>query len=144
MPRWGPWGVLPGSHKATLYDQYDEAGHWTGALRDNDVDELNLEDVTWLQGPAGSVTVHNCCMVHGSRPNCSSRVRPLLLQTYSAGTSYPVSGIGANGVAGKHSGQVIGAKPSQDLVIEGRHIHGAPDWSRSGPPTIFGSQQNET
>ena len=140
----GPMGVLPGSQKATLYDQYDEAGYWTGALRDSDVNELNLEDVTWLQGPAGSVTVHNCCMVHGSRPNCSSRVRPLLLQTYSAGTSYPVSGIGANGVAGKHSGQVIGAEPSQDLVIEGRHIHGAPDWARSGPPTIFGSQQNET
>ena len=139
----GPMGVLPGSHKGALYNQYDQQGHWAGAMRDSDVEGLDLSSVAWLKGPAGSVTVHNCCMVHGSRPNLSQRVRPLLLQTYSAGTSYPVAGIGANGVAGKQSGQVIGATASQELTIDGRHMHGAPDWSRRGPPTIFGSQQQE-
>ena len=82
-------------------------------------------------------------MVHGSLPNRSSRARPLLLQTYSAVDSYPVAGIGANGIAGRHSGTVIGGTASQMLEVDGRTMHGAPDWSRKGPPTIFGSQQND-
>ena len=94
-------------------------------------------------GPAGSVTVHNCCMVHGSVPNNSPRPRPLLLQTYSAVGSYPISGIGANGVTGRNSGLVIGGEPTQVIEVDGRRMHGAPDWSRKGAPTIFGSQQGD-
>jgi ectoine hydroxylase-related dioxygenase (phytanoyl-CoA dioxygenase family) len=139
----GPMGVLPGSHLGRLYDQYGPDGGWAGALRDDDVASLGLDAMVWLQGPAGSVTVHNCCMVHGSLPNRSARARPLLLQTYSAVDSYPVAGIGANGVSGRHSGTVIGGPASQMLEVDGRSMRGAPDWSRKGPPTIFGSQQNE-
>ena len=65
----GPMGVLPGSHTGTLYDLYNTDGSWGGALRDPDVATLDIDAMVWLQGPAGSVTVHNCCMVHGSMPN---------------------------------------------------------------------------
>ena len=139
----GPMGVLPGSHTGRLYDMYADDGSWAGAIRDDEAAALDLDAMAWLQGPAGSVTVHNCCMVHGSRPNNSSRARPLLLQTYSAVDSYPVAGIGANGVAGRTSGVVIGGESPQRLEIDGRAMHGAPDWSRKGPPTIFGSQQKD-
>lgn len=88
-----------------------------------------------------SVTVHNCCMVHGSLPNESPRSRPLLLQTYSAVDSYPVAGMGANGVTGRTSGVIIGGSATQLLEVDGRQLRGAPDWSAKGPPTIFGSQQ---
>jgi len=137
----GPMGVLPASHLGQLYDMYDIEGNWAGAMNDADVEALDLDAMVWLRGPAGSVTVHNCCMVHGSLPNNSSRARPLLLQTYSAADSYPIAGIGANGVAGRHSGTVIGGHAAQLLEVDGRTMHGAPDWSRKGPPTIFGSQQ---
>lgn len=140
----GPMGVLPGSHMGTLYNQYDTDGNWAGAMRPEDVEKIDLDSMVWLKGPAGSVTVHNCCMIHGSAPNLSSRARPLLLQTYSAADSYPVSGIGANGSLGQFGGQVIGNQASQQLTIEGRTMQGAPDWSRKGTPTIFGSQQKET
>ncbi len=139
----GPMGVLPGSHTGRLYDMYADDGSWAGAICDDEAAELDLDAMAWLQGPAGSVTVHNCCIVHGSRPNESSRARPLLLQTYSAVDSYPVAGIGANGVAGRTSGVVIGGESPQHLEIDGRVMHGAPDWSRKGPPTIFGSQQKD-
>lgn len=139
----GPMGVLPGSHTGKLYDLYGKDGSWAGAIDDDESGELDLDRMVWLGGPAGSVTVHNCCMVHGSMPNQSPRARPLLLQTYSALDSYPVAGIGANGVAGRSSGTVIGGAPSQLLEIDGRVMHGAPDWSRKGPPTIFGSQQKD-
>lgn len=139
----GPMGVLPGSHTGELYDLYGADGSWAGALDDHDVAGLDLSKMAWLKGPAGSVTVHNCCMVHGSMPNDSSRARPLLLQTYSAVDSYPVGGIGANGVTGRSSGTVVGGQSEQMLEIGGRKMHGAPDWSRKGPPTIFGSQQKD-
>ncbi len=139
----GPMGVLPGSHTGRLYDLYDADGSWAGAIADDDVAAIDMSAMVWLKGPAGSVTVHNCCTVHGSLPNGSRRARPLLLQTYSAVESYPVAGIGANGVTGRAGGTVIGGQATQRLEVEGRRLHGAPDWSKKGPPTIFGSQQKE-
>lgn len=141
----GPMGVMAGSHTGPLYDQYDEAGNWAGAMRPADIAAaVDLSRVSWLQGPAGSVTIHNCCIVHGSVPNASPRPRPLLLQTYSAAGSFPIAGIGANGVTGRHGGTVIGGPSPQLLSVAGRTIHGAPDWSRrGGAPTIFGSQQRD-
>jgi ectoine hydroxylase len=147
----GPMGVLPGSHDGPLYDLYDRRGAWTGAMRTEDTESLGLEpphdaapaaELVWLRGPAGSVTVHNCCMVHGSRPNRSDRGRPLLLQTYSAVDSYPIAHIGANGVTGRVSGAIIGGPSPQTITVDGRVLHGAPDWSAGGPPTIFGSQRD--
>lgn len=140
----GPMGVLPGSHRGPLYDMYGADGEWAGSLDDNDAAGLDLSAMAWLKGPAGSVTVHNCCMIHGSLPNNSVRPRPLLLQTYSAIDSYPVAGIGANGLTGRNGGTIVGGPAPQQLEIEGRTMHGAPDWSkRGGPPTIFGSQQGD-
>ncbi|MEC8922913.1 MAG: phytanoyl-CoA dioxygenase family protein [Actinomycetota bacterium] len=139
----GPMGVLPGSHVGRLYDQYESGGLWNGALSDSDAESLDLSKVVWLSGSAGSVTVHNCCTVHGSAPNNSTRPRPLLLQTYSRVDSYPVAHIGANGVTGPLSGTVIGGQSSQRIVVQGREVVGAPDWSRGGAPTIFGSQQQD-
>lgn len=139
----GPMGVLPGSHTGELFNLYGTDGSWAGAINDDDLARIDLAKMAWLQGPAGSVTIHNCCMVHGSLPNNSSRARPLLLQTYSAIDSYPVAGIGANGVAGRSSGTIVGGQSPQTLTIDGRSMHGAPDWSRKGPPTIFGSQQKD-
>jgi ectoine hydroxylase len=139
----GPMGVLPGSHHGKLYNLYREDGSWGGAMNDSDIQALNLDDMRWLDGPAGSVTVHNCCLVHGSVANSSPRPRPLLLQTYSRADSYPILGIGANGVTGKRSGVVIGGTAQQSVTVDGREIPGAPDWSQRGAPTIFGSQHDK-
>mgnify|MGYP001015868548 CR=1 FL=1 len=139
----GPMGVLPGSHKGQLYDQYESNGNWVGSMRATDVANLDLDQMVWLTGCAGSVTVHNCCMIHGSVPNDSTKPRPLLLQTYSRADSYPIAHIGANGVTGALSGAVVGGTSQQCVTVEGRQILGAPDWSRSGAPTIFGSQHDK-
>ena len=105
-----PMGVLPGSHRGPLFDQYAPDGAWAGSMADADVAALELDRVVYLGGPAGSVTVHNCCMIHGSLPNNSPRPRPLLLQTYSAVDSYPISHIGANGVLGSSGGSCQGGQ----------------------------------
>ena len=134
----GPMGIVPGSHHGELFDLYGDDGKWTGSIREDDLPRVALDSVDWLQGAAGSVTVHNCGSVHGSTPNNSGRVRPLLLQTYSAASSYPLLGVGATGRTGRHAGQLVGEGDAPRwLTVGGRTMPAAPDWSRGGYTTIF-------
>ena len=80
----GPLGVIAGSHKGPLFDQYNEDNQWIGCLSDEDVMQLDMSRETYLPGPAGSITIHNCRTVHGSRINRLDRPRPLLLNAYAA------------------------------------------------------------
>ena len=80
----GPMGVVPGSHKGEIFNHYNDKDQWVGALDEKDYGRVGLDKVVWLKGPAGSVTVHHCRMVHGSVPNVSPRGRPLLVNAYSA------------------------------------------------------------
>lgn len=105
-----PMGVVPGSHKGSLYNLADSEGNWTGFINDADLATVNLKDVVWLKSPAGSVTVHSCRMVHGSAPNISPEMRPLLLHTYSAGDAKPITNL-MDGIA--FSGELVrGEEPS--------------------------------
>ena len=139
----GPMGIVPGSHTGELYNLYAEDDTtWTGSIRTADLATIDLDSAHYLKGPAGSMTVHNCGCVHGSMPNNSGRVRPLLLQTYSAHDSYPLLGVGANGATGRASGVLIGdGAPARSLSVGGRTMPAAPDWSRGGYTTIFDVQQ---
>jgi ectoine hydroxylase len=136
----GPMGVIPGSHRGELFDLYGDDGRWTGAIKPRDLDRVEVNRAHFLTGPAGSVTVHNACAVHGSVPNDSPRPRPLLLQTYSAAASYPLLGVGTNGRCGPRSGTLVGGGPPRWLTIDGRRLPAAPNWSRGGYTTIFDAQ----
>ncbi len=137
----GPMGIVPGSHKGPLFDLADEEGAWTGALNDTDLAQVDLDSADYLKGPAGSVTVHNCCAVHGSEPNDSERMRPLLLQTYSRADSYPLIGVGANGATGRSGHQIVRGGAPTHIEVDGRRMPAAPDWSR-GYTSIFDVQGN--
>ena len=137
----GPMGIIPGSHTGELFDLYDDDGKWTGSIKPDDLGRVDLDSAAWLKGKAGSITVHNCGAVHGSTPNNSDRVRPLLLQTYSRSDSYPLLGVGATGRTGKLTGHLIGdGGPPRWLTVGGRKMPAAPDWSRGGYTTIFDVQ----
>jgi len=138
----GPMGIVSGSHAGELFDLYDDDRRWTGSIHPRDLSRVDLDAVDWLKGPAGSVTVHNCGAVHGSTPNRSDRVRPLLLQTYSAIDSFPLLGVGTNGRSGSSSGVLVGdSAPPATLTVQGRTMPAAPDWSRGGYTTIFDVQE---
>tara|TARA_Y100001934_G_scaffold257651_1_gene326997 strand:+ start:125 stop:1015 length:891 start_codon:yes stop_codon:yes gene_type:complete len=136
----GPMGIVPVSHTGKLYSLADENGNWTGAIRNDEIDSANIETAVYLKGPAGSITVHNCCSVHGSAPNLSTRVRPLLLQTYTAGDSIPLQTIGTNGLGQYANTMVRGSRPDY-LEIAGRQVPTAPDYS-GGYTSIFAVQQD--
>ncbi|HIA77468.1 MAG TPA: phytanoyl-CoA dioxygenase family protein, partial [Gammaproteobacteria bacterium] len=80
----GPLGIIAGSHKGPLFDQYNKDNQWIGCLSDEDVMQLDRSRETYLPGPAGSITIHNCRTVHGSKINRTDRPRPLLLNAYAA------------------------------------------------------------
>ena len=63
----GPMGVIPGAHNGELFDLYDGNDCWAGAISDHDLARVPVEKAVYLQGPAGSVTVHHCRMIHGSQ-----------------------------------------------------------------------------
>ena len=56
----GPLGILKGSHEGPIYSEYDEAGRWVGCLSRDDAAKIDMAKVVYLDGPAGSVTIHNC------------------------------------------------------------------------------------
>ena len=139
----GPMGIVPGSHLGELYDLTDADGSWAGSLREADAARAAVDTADYLRGPAGSVTVHNCCAVHGSAPNRSDRSRPLLLQTYSRADSYPLLGVGTNGKAGPSAHQLVRGSLPRTLTIDGRRMPAAPDWFRGSYSSIFAHQQDE-
>jgi ectoine hydroxylase len=83
----GEVGFVPGSHDGELFDQYD-GDRWRGAIAVDDLDRVELGAAVFPTGPAGTVTIHNCRMVHGSEVNRSGRRRPLLLNTYTAADAF--------------------------------------------------------
>jgi hypothetical protein len=135
----GPLGVLPGSHLGPFYSHYNDNGEWTGALRDEDANKLDFSKAEYLSGPAGSVTIHNSWMIHGSVPNNSPRSRNLLLHTYSAGDSIPLSTLVA---AYPHSDKFVRGSMPVKMELEQRPFEMPPDWS-GGYTSIFDLQQKE-
>ena len=134
-----PMGVIPKSHEGELFDLYNEDEVWTGAIRESDLGRVALDDAVFLAGPAGSVTVHNCRMVHGSKPNTSPRSRPLLLQTYTSADALKLTSL-TDRLA--HSNQIVRGNPARWIDFDPRPCLIPPDWSK-GTPSIFAVQQEE-
>ncbi len=88
-PEQGPLQVVPKSHKGPLYEHYDEAGKWLGYIPDEILKDAGIEHAVELTGPAGTVTVHHCAALHGSKKNMSPIGRPVLIVGYSACDAMP-------------------------------------------------------
>lgn len=56
--------MLRGSHKGPVVDQYNNKGEWVGCLKPQDAAAIDMSKVDYLEGPAGSVTIHNCRTLH--------------------------------------------------------------------------------
>ncbi len=137
----GPMGIVPGSHERELFDLRTDSGSWGGSISDADIGRARVDEAVYFTGPAGSATVHNCCAVHGSAPNASGRMRPLLLQTYSRADSFPLLGIGTNGKAGANAHRLVRGQAPDHLTVAGRTMAAAPDWFRGTYTSIFDHQQ---
>jgi ectoine hydroxylase-related dioxygenase (phytanoyl-CoA dioxygenase family) len=135
----GPLGVLRGNHNGPVVDQYNEAGEWTGCLKPAEAAAIDMSKVDYLEGPAGSITIHNCRTLHYSKANWSEIPRPLLLNVYSAADAMPYT---ANPLPSKYSGAIVRGKPARWAYHDPRPCMLPPDWS-GGYTSIFAIQQAE-
>jgi ectoine hydroxylase len=136
----GPMGVIPGSHKGEIHDQYDENDRWVGHISNEALQRVDLNKVEWLTGSAGSVTVHHCRTIHGSLPNLSERCRPLLLQTYSAADALPLT---PRATRTTHEGRMIRGEPARWVEFDSDACQLPPDRTNQPGVTIFNSQNRE-
>ena len=135
----GPLGVVPGSHDGDLYDLYGAEGEWTGSLTEEDAASAGSDRAVYLTGPAGSVTIHNCRTVHGSRQNTSDLGRPLLLNVYSSADAFTYT---PNPLPSKYAGAIIRGERARWAHHDPRGCLVPPDWS-GGYTSIFALQQAE-
>jgi ectoine hydroxylase len=135
-----PMGVVAGSHRGPIFELRDAKGGWTGAIGDEDLKRVDFTRLSWLTGPAGSITVHNCRMVHGSAANLSSRMRPLLLHTYAPCDAIPLTNI-MDKVA--LANVVVRGAPSAVARFGHEPCPMPPDWSGGQYKSIFSAQQDE-
>jgi Phytanoyl-CoA dioxygenase (PhyH) len=135
----GPLGVLRGSHKGPVVDQYNDKGEWVGCLKPQDAAAIDMSKVDYLEGPAGSVTIHNCRTLHYSKANWSEIPRPLLLNVYSAADAMPYT---YNPLQSKYYGAIVRGKPARWAYHDPRPCLLPPDWS-GGYTSIFALQQEE-
>ena len=134
----GPLGVLPGSHKWKIYDQYGADGKWTGCLSDADMKTMDMSKVAWLPGPAGSLTLHNCRTLHGSAANQSPIGRPLLLNVYSSADAMPYT---RNPLSSKYDQAIVRGKRALWAHVDPEPCLIPPDWA-GGYESIFAYQQD--
>ena len=134
-----PMGVVPGSHTGEIFNHYNDKDQWVGALDEADVPRVPTETAVYLKGPAGSVTVHHCRMVHGSVPNRSNRGRPLLINAFSSADALTIT---PNPVPCCYTGEVVRGKPARWAEFDAEPCLIPPDWS-GGYTSIFSLQQEE-
>jgi ectoine hydroxylase-related dioxygenase (phytanoyl-CoA dioxygenase family) len=135
----GPLGIIAGSHKGPLFNQYNEDNQWIGCLSDEDVMQLDMSRETYLPGPAGSITIHNCRTVHGSKINRTDRPRPLLLNAYAAANAMTYT---FNPARSKYDQQIVRGQAARWARHDPEPCLLPPDWS-GGYTSIFTLQQQE-
>lgn len=134
----GPLQVIPGSHRGTIYSHYDDRGDWAGAISETDLNNAGIDNAIELTGPAGSLSVHHSCTIHGSAQNRSKLSRPMLVITYSAADAIPYT---AAPYPSSHYGSLVrGTQPSHAHHQELK-IPLPPDWSE-GYTSIFNHQED--
>ena len=85
------------------------------------------------------MTVHSCRSVHGSRPNASNQIRPLLLHTYAPAHAHTITGL----VDGVKLSNVMVRGEEMEAVHEGEPCPMPPDFKPGEYKSIFSVQKKE-
>jgi len=136
----GPLGAIPGSHRGPIYDHFNSKDEWVGALSDADEATLPMKTAGYMCGRAGTITIHNIRTVHGSMPNNSPRMRPLLINAFASADAYSLTPY--PGSACSQNETVIRGKRSRWARFDQEECRMPPDWS-DGYSSIFALQQDE-
>jgi hypothetical protein len=132
-----PMAVVPGSHRGELFPLYNDKAQWVGAIQPYDLRRAGIDRAVPLLGKAGSVTVHNARVVHGSTDNKSDRARPLLLNMFSSADAVPISD---NTIPSRYHGCLVRGQWPKWVELEPGPVMVPPD-STTRIGGIFAAQQ---
>lgn len=135
----GPLAALKGSHNAELYNQYDKEGNWTGMLSDDDAERVDMQQVEYMTGKAGSITIHNARTLHFSPSSKSPIPRPLLLNCYTSADAKPYT---AHPQPTRNTYKLVKGQPVLWAEHDPRPCQLPPDWS-GGYTSIYSAQAGE-
>ena len=136
-PEQGPLTALPGTHRGPIFDQFDAQGGWTGAVSTRDTASLPTDRAFDMCGPAGTVVLLHCRVVHGSAVNYSARLRPLLLNVYSSADTLPFTPTPAPTTK---TGVLVRGQEPEHVHMEPYPAKLPPRWDRVGYRSIFAAQ----
>ena len=133
----GPLTVIPGSHHGRIFEHYDDDGNWAGEVGPKDIESLDLSSAVELPCSAGDVILLHPVTVHGSRPNLSSRPRPLLIHGMNAADARSYTAIAWGN---SHTGDTLRGEGRRYAQHDEMEVRLPPDWS-GGYTSIFEHQQ---
>ena len=136
-PEQGPLQVVPRSHKGPIYEHYDDGDNWLGYIPDPVAKDAGIDRAVELIGLAGTVTVHHCATLHGSKQNLSPIGRPVLIVGYSACDARPYT---APAYPSSRYNKVVRGAEAKYAQHDPLDIRLPPDWS-NGYTSIFAHQE---
>ncbi len=136
----GPLQLISGSHKGEIFAHYDDQGNWTGAISDEDLKRVNMDNVVSVTGPPGLLSVHHSRTIHGSSINKSSAGRPAFVLTYSAADAVPYT---APAYPSVHYRELIRGVEPRVAHHEDMIVPMPPDWSDNYTSIFEHQEQTE-
>ena len=123
-----------------IRDSYNESNEWTGTICQADLSAAGVDNAIDLTGPAGSVSVHHGCTIHGSDRNNSNCGRPVFVITYTAADAMPYT---APPYPSSHYRALVRGSEPRYARHEELRIPLPPDWS-GGYTSIFEHQEDNS
>jgi ectoine hydroxylase len=134
----GPLTCVPGSQNGPIFVHRDDAGAWTGSIREGDLATAGLDTAEDLIGRAGAVVAINCRTLHASRANATDRVRPVALFVYSSADAFAWM---TPPTPTTHTGDIVRGQSAAFAHLDPTPCPVPPDWARQGYGSIFTSQK---
>lgn len=136
----GPLMVVPGSHNGEVFDHYDRDGSFAGKVQESDLSLGTERQAVELPGPAGTVVVFDGCMLHGSNPNRSRQMRPVLVSGYSAADAFPYTELPPPHID-SHAWSIVRGRRPLYAHHEPAHVKVPPLWTDDEFKPIFELQK---
>lgn len=134
----GPLLAVPGTHRGPLFDHVADDGQWTGAIAECDIRILPIDTARELCGPAGTVVLLHCRVVHGSARNDSSQMRPLFLNVYASADALPIT---PAPTPTSRTGVLVRGQEPTHVHMEPYPARLPPRWDQVGYGSIYTAQE---
>ena len=121
----GPTRVIPGSHLGEVYDHYDADGTWLGLIGEHVKSRVPVAESVPITGPAGSVLITSCSLVHAADSNESTRRRPMVLAGYASADTVSYAGVPYKS---RYRWRIVEGEPTREIHGDALRLKLPPDW----------------